>query len=567
MIGMMYLVLTALLALNISKEVLNGFVKVENSLQSTQHTLKGKVSETLTTLEVKYAQNKEKVGPFMDKAREVREQSDELVNYITQLKGRCMATSEGKYDDGLANDFADFIGKDASGMDTTISLAAIQKKDEYQELTAFMVGSEPQNPKFDPNDPWSATALKKNLEAYRDYLKEIRLTDSQGNTRELPEYVKVQLDERFTFEDEIEDGKEVLWEAANFFDVPLAAVMPLMSKMIIDVQDAQEDVLSWLLGGIEAKSYKFTNLMPLVVPESNYILRGDSIRADVLLAAYDATNAPDIYVDGKKWDGRDSSMIAYEGLETLSIGSDGMGKLRIPTKGMQLGDMTFKGLIRYQGPDGNIEPYAFMTPNITVAEPALVVSPTKMNVFYRGVPNPVEVSVPGVPQDKIEVRIDGGHTIKRQSDGTYVVEPNKSSSVREANITVSAELPDGSKKTLPAKNFRVKRIPDPVAFWTGKKPSDKGITKAEILSFAPVAARMEGFDFDVQVRVKSFTMRISKDGSFSDLPSGNNRITPDQQEALKRVRRGNILYLEDILVSMPDGTERDLPPMKLKVTG
>ena len=87
MIGMMYLVLTALLALNISKEVLNGFVKVENSLQNTQHTLKGKVSETLTPLEVKYAQNKEKVGPFMDKAREVRGQSDDLVNYITQLKG------------------------------------------------------------------------------------------------------------------------------------------------------------------------------------------------------------------------------------------------------------------------------------------------------------------------------------------------------------------------------------------------------------------------------------------------------------------------------------------------
>ena len=90
MIGMMYLVLTALLALNISKEVLNGFVKVENSLQDTQHTLKGKVAETLTTLEVKYAQNKEKVGPFMDKARDVRERSDNLVNYITQLKGRCM---------------------------------------------------------------------------------------------------------------------------------------------------------------------------------------------------------------------------------------------------------------------------------------------------------------------------------------------------------------------------------------------------------------------------------------------------------------------------------------------
>ena len=196
-----------------------------------------------------------------------------------------------------------------------------------------------------------------------------------------------------------------------------------------------------------------------------------------------------------------------------------------------------------------------------------VVSPIKMNVLYRGVPNPIEVSVPGVPQDKIDVRIDGGHSIKRQSDGIYVVEPNASSSVREAKITVSAELPDGSKKTLDAKNFRVKRIPDPVAFWTGKKSSDKGISKAEILSFSPVAARMEGFDFDVQVRVKSFTMRISKDGSFSALPSPNNRITPDQQEELRRVRRGNILYLDDILVSMPDGTERNLPAMKLKVTG
>ena len=563
----MYLVLTALLALNISKEVLNGFVKVENSLQATQRTLKGKVNETFATMEVKYDQNKEKVGPFMDEAREVRERSDNLVNYITQLKGRCMATSEGKYKDAVENDFANFIGKDENDMDTTINLSVIRKKDEYQELTAFMVGSEPQKPKYDENNPWSAAALRKNLEAYRDYLKGVKLVDSKGQTRELPEYIKVQLDERFTFDNEMEDGKEVLWEAANFFDVPLAAVMPLMSKMIVDVQDAQEDVLSWLLGGIEAKSYKFTDLMPLVVPESNYILRGDSFRADVLLAAYDATNAPDIFVEGDKWDGRDSSMLEYEGMEGLNIGTDGMGKLRISTRGMSLGDMNFKGLIRYQGPDGNMEPYSFYTPTITVAEPALVVSPTKMNVFYRGVENPVEVSVPGVAQDKINVRIDGGHSIKKQPGGSYVVEPSSNSSVREANITVSAELPDGSTKSLPAKNFRVKRIPDPVAFWTGKKPTDKGITKAEILSFAPVAARMEGFDFDVKVRVRSFTLRIAKDGSFSDLPSGNNRLTPDQREALKRVRRGNIIYLEDILVSMPDGTERDLPPMKLKITG
>ena len=197
-----------------------------------------------------------------------------------------------------------------------------------------------------------------------------------------------------------------------------------------------------------------------------------------------------------------------------------------------------------------------------------VAAPTKLNVFYRGLENPLEISVPGVDKDNVDVRIDGGHSIKRKSDGTYVVEPNKSSSVSEANISVSVELPDGSRHSLPAKKFRVKRIPDPVAFWIGKTPIDKGISKAEILSFSPVAARMEGFDFDVELQVNGFTMRISKDGSFSDLPSFfDGKITLDQQEALKRVRRGNIIYLEDIKVGMPDGTTRTLPPMKLKVTG
>jgi hypothetical protein len=196
-----------------------------------------------------------------------------------------------------------------------------------------------------------------------------------------------------------------------------------------------------------------------------------------------------------------------------------------------------------------------------------VVSPTKMNVFYRGVPNPVEISVPGVPQDKIEVRIDGGHSLKKQSDGTFIVNPNKNLSIREANITVIAELPDGSKKTLPSKPFRVKRIPDPVPFWTGKRSTDNGITKAEVISFAPIGALMEGFDFELDVRVISFTMRIAQDGSFSELKSnGNNRITSEMQTALTKVRRGSVIYIEDILVKMPDG-ERPLPPMKLRITG
>ena len=559
MIGMMYLVLTALLALNISKEVLNGFVKVENSLRTTQGTLNAKVNETSTELETKYLQNQEKVKPFYDNAQQVNASSAELISYITEMKARIMAASSGDYDDAGELAVGNYIGKDEKGMDTVLNLALIPIKDEYQNLTTFVGMAEPKEPL---EGPWTAVELKQKLEAFSSQLKNTSVVDNQGTRRDLPQYLKDQIDETFAFPTEIQEGEEVSWEHANFYHVPLAAVMPLMTKMTLDIQDIQDDILSWLLGSVDAKSYKFTNLMPLVVPESNYILRGDSFRADVLLAAFDGTNPPDIYVDSKKWNERDSSLLEYENIDALPIGTDGLGKLRISTRGMSLGESNYKGLIRFQGPDGNIQDFPYYTPKFTVAEPALVVSPTKMNVFYRGLPNPVEVSVPGVPGDKIDVRISGNHRLKKESDGTFTITPGTD---KKANITVSAELPDGSKKTLPAREFRVKRIPDPVPFFVGKTPSDRSISKQALVGADGIGAQMVNFDFDVRVVVKSFSVSVSRDGTLVEKKSNSNRLTADMKQLFNRVSRGNVVYFEDIIVGMPDGTERQVAAMKLKV--
>ena len=559
MIGMMYLVLTALLALNISKEVLNGFVKVENSLRTTQGTLNAKVNETSSELETKYLQNQEKVKPFYDKAQQVNASSAELISYITEMKARIMAASSGDYDEAGELAVGNYIGKDENGMDTVLNLALIPIKDEYQNLTTFVGMAEPKDPL---EGPWTAVELKQKLEAFSSQLKNTSVVDNQGTRRDLPQYLKDQIDETFAFPTEIQEGEEVSWEHANFYHVPLAAVMPLMTKMTLDIQDIQDDILSWLLGSVDAKSYKFTNLMPLVVPESNYILRGDSFRADVLLAAFDGTNPPDIYVDSKKWNERDSSLLEYENIDALPIGTDGLGKLRISTRGMSLGESNYKGLIRFQGPDGNVQDFPYYTPKFTVAEPALVVSPTKMNVFYRGLPNPVEVSVPGVPGDKIDVRISGNHRLKKESDGTFTITPGTD---KKANITVSAELPDGSKKTLPAREFRVKRIPDPVPFFVGKTPSDRSISKQALVGADGIGAQMVNFDFDVRVVVKSFSVSVSRDGTLVEKKSNSNRLTADMKQLFNRVSRGNVVYFEDIIVGMPDGTERQVAAMKLKV--
>ena len=559
MIGMMYLVLTALLALNISKEILNGFVKVENGLRKTDQTVQGKSRETMLEFEAKFLQDQEKVKPYYDAAKDIDRKANELYDHITQLKANIMAVASGErevVDSG--GDLSKYIAQDKlTRRDTVLSIQYLEKKDEYQEITAYLVGGEPSSPK---TGPFTASELKAKLEAFKEELKGVAFTDFVGNRFEVSPGLKASFDQTFVYEKEMEDDKEVLWEAANFFDVPIAAVIPILSKLQIDIENAKSNMMTELIAGIEGKSYKFTNLMPLVVPESNYILRGDSFRADVLLAAFDATNSPDIYLDDKEFNGRDSALLAYNGKTPLNM-EGGLGKLRISTRGMSLGERNYKGLIRFQGPDGNIGDYPFYTPEFTVAEPALVVSPTKMNVFYRGVPNPVEISVPGVSSDKLDVRITGGHSIKPDGE-TFIVNPGQSA---EAEIVVTATLPDGSKKTLPGREFRVKRIPDPAPRFAGKKASDKTITKVLLENAPSVGALMENFDFDVEVRVKRFNVTVTKGGTFVEQSSNSNMVTSNMKELFRTVGRGSIVYIEDILVSMPDGTERALPTMKLKV--
>ncbi len=559
MIGMMYLVLTALLALNISKEILNGFVKVENGLRKTSQTVQGQSRETMLEFEAKFLQDQQKVKPYYDAAKEVERKSDELYDHITTLKGNILAVASGDREVvDAGGDLSKYIAQDRlSRRDTVLNIKFLEKKDEYQEITAYLVGGEPGDPK---TGPFTATELKGKLESFRDEMKSIAFNDFVGNRFEVSPGLKASIEQTFVYEKELEDDKEVLWEAANFYDVPVAAVIPILSKLQIDIENAKANIMNELIAGIEGKSYKFTNLMPLVVPESNYILRGDSFRADVLLAAFDATNSPDIFLDDKEWNGRDSNLLAYNGKDPLRI-EGGLGKLRIATRGMSLGERNYKGLIRFQGPDGNVGDYPFYTPEFTVAEPALVVSPTKMNVFYRGVPNPVEISVPGVSSEKLDVRITGGHSIKPDGD-TFIVDPGAGS---EASIEVTATLPDGSKKSLPGREFRVKRIPDPSPRFAGKSPSDKTITKVLLENAPSVGALMENFDFDVEVRVKRFNVTVTKGGTFVEQSSSSNMVTANMKELFRSVGRGSVVYIEDIVVSMPDGTERALPTMKLKV--
>jgi len=559
MIGMMYLVLTALLAMNISKDVLDAFKLVNSGLETTKITLLGKSNTTLSDLSSKAGINPEKAGPFLDKAKAIDEQATEIIAHIELMKARVMAASHKGNSDGAG--FEEYLREDGK---TSIDMndEKIKKPDENQNNTTLLVGSSPQKPK---DGPYSATELRQKLEGYRDFLSSITVKEVTGATWSVPDHLKNGLAKTFEFPNKKVEEIEEQWQTTNFFHVPMAAVITTLTKLQVDVENAKADLLTELAAGVEGKSYKFTNLQPLVVPTSNYILRGDTFRANVLLAAYDATNAPDIFVDKAVFAGTDSSAyVKKDGDKPLTIGTDGLGKLKIPSGSLGLGNKSFKGVIEYVGPSGEVEPYSFIIPPFTVAEPALVVSPIKMNVFYRGLPNPVEVSVPGVSAEKLTVSISGGsHSLTKNSDGTYTVVPG---SGNEANISVTAEMPDGSKQKMPEKKFRVKPIPFPLPKFAGKSPTDKVVTKGDLTVAPGVRAEMENFDFEVEVKVTSFSLVVIRGGDVIEVQSKSNRVTEEMKGLLGAVARGQKVFIENIVVRMPDGTEKPIPSsLSLKV--
>jgi hypothetical protein len=141
--------------------------------------------------------------------------------------------------------------------------------------------------------------------------------------------------------------------------------------------------------------------------------------------------------------------------------------------------------------------------------------------------------------------------------------PGKS---KDAIISVTADMPDGSRKKIGEKPFRVKRIPDPVPKFAGKRPNDSSVNANAMKIATGVRAEMENFDFDVKVSVKSFNMVFIRGGQVIEKSSNSNKTTSEMKANMAKVKRGQKVYIEKIMVTMPDGTTRQLANLALKVT-
>ena len=181
-----------------------------------------------------------------------------------------------------------------------------------------------------------------------------------------------------------------------------------------------------------------------------------------------------------------------------------------------------------------------------------------MNVFYAGLDNPVSISVPGISASNVQVSISNGSI--KTGVGGYIVRPDKVGV--KSIITVSAKI-DGTLKSIGSTEFRVKRVPDPVASVAGK--IEGAITKNELMAQQGVLAKIPDFDFLMNFTVTSFVVSTSKQGYIIDKQTKGNRFSQEQMDLMKGLNPGSRLYIESIVVKGDDGTVRNLPAISFKI--
>ncbi len=526
LIGMMYLVLMAMLALNVSVEVLDAFVVVDDGLTKTTQNFSQQNEATYREFAQRYAENPVRVRPWKERADLVRERADQLFDHIQDLKQQIVIRAEGE-------------GSSAIDEDGRIIGDNIRAKENTNPPAQVMLSGNPR-----------ATDLKNSIEEYREFL--LSMVDERD------EGIRQSVEANLVTDDPPpKEGATVSWESHHFYYMPTIASLTLMSGMQADVRNAESDVITYLLNQIDAGAFMFNALEAITIPSSNYVFRGDQFEASVFLAAFDTTQAPEVLLGRYETIEEDDGSVSYRMVgdyQTLPV-EQGRGVYRI--RPGTTGYHTYGGLVRLRAPDGSHINRPFSS-EYQVAEPNLIVSPSKMNVFYSGIDNPVEISIPGLAADQINASVNNG-TIRRISGSNYVVVPGTTG---DAQVSVTARI-NGTTRNMGSRQFRVRSVPDPVATIAGRKTGTIG--RNVLLAQTGVLAEMENFDFDLSFTVTGFTVSSTQRGFVVDARSNSNRITDEQREIIRQAGRNDRIYFEDITAVSPTGDERRLPTVSFRI--
>jgi len=521
MIGMMYLVLTAMLALNVSADILNGFVLVNKGLVKTTENFVAKNASSYGVFDAEFEKTPDKVRPFRDDAYKVKEMADQLAFVLQEAKVKILKYCDGDQAPALIPNGWSIGGNTTFEIDD----AEIKAKDNYDKPTEIFVTL------------GEGDKLKEKIEEFRNFI--VTLTDVEA--------VKKGIQDALNTDDRVDkEGITLDWKTSTFFHMPLVAALTMLSKLQSDVRNAEADIINDLLSQIGASDTKVNKMEAIVQSlKPSYVLVGGEYQARILLAAYDSLQKPEIYLGQYQRDAVGDYVIPDGG---VLLPYDERGRAIFKVTGTSVGEYKRPGLLQMFTPEGK-KNYPF-TIEYTVGQSNTVISPTKMNVLYIGVDNPISVSMSGVPMERIKVSMTNG-TINKVGN-EWIANPT---SPGAATITATAEVDGNTKRgEMP---FRVKVVPNPVPKVGGRIGGK--IDKATLMAQVAVVAEMENFEFDLKFTVTEFSVTANVKGFAQQQNSKSARFTDSQKTLINSLTKNTKVYIEDIKAVGPDKKVRDLP--------
>lgn len=588
MIGLMYLVLMALLAMNVSKEVINAFVTLNDKIDRGNTIIKGTMdgaygsfASAIAGLTAQKASKEEiaAVEKIQAQAEQVKGWSQGLTNwFVEQSSDLIKASGDGAF--GIQHEGHPAEDKhysvDDQGYYHLFSCSHLDKKDDYDTPTRVYIGDGGfKNP--------VGTFLVDSITSYRDRLCTLiaNYTDDKGKTWkfEAPS-ISLRVEDDAAAMKEFKDalveslkdvnpadtsliiqiysilsppevtmnhGEEYPWIAKQFDHAPLVAAIAMLTSIRSDILQAENKAVTHIASRVKAPQFNFNKIEPLAFSSTSYINQGDSLGLKVMIAAYDSTEAMELSYwvdDSTKSDANRKDFKGHAGEEVSFSGGVGghtvYGTIAVKEKGQK-----------------KFKPWKF---NYSVGSPNAAVAAADLAVLYKNWDNKIKVSASGYDPSSISVGCSGCSISQK---GEFYIA--KAGNGKEATITVSAKTSDGKSVSLAQEKFRIFPLPTPKPYLAGQTFDKPTMKKGTASSATKLTAKLGDSPLDVQYTVSSFKMIISKNGNIAELSSNGASLTGDMKAAIKKTPKGGSITFTGITAVGPGGSKKPIGGLSFKL--
>ena len=502
----MYIVLTAMLALNVSSDVLNGFNQVHEGLSRTNENMATKNEIQFRYLQELYAKNPTKAGPWMEKGNFLIASSTALLNEIDSLKQAIAVQADGKN----------------GRPDSLVNL------DDLEAASVTML-----NPATN-----SGRQLKQQIDQFRDRVAGLITDPVKRNA------VMEMLSTSTTSKNK--ETANLTWEEQMFDNMPAVAAVTLLTELQSNIREAESEALSNLITNVDIGDVRVNELNPYVIPNSNMVMRGGKYVAQIVLAAIDTTQRPSVFVNGSKIE---------NGLLELTAGS--------------VGNHEYSGYIEVARGDGSLDRRPFSS-SYTVMEPMATISPTLMNVLYAGIENPISISVPGVAMTGVDASMTNGSLTRKGDSWVARPAQVGSEAVISVFATIDGRKQQVGSMNFRVRKLPDPLPYIPIKDAQGNPVDYKGVpqrmSKAQLMAAETIGAAIDDNLLNVSYTVESFatTFFDSMGNAIPEVSEGNH-FSARQKEQFRRLKPGSRFFISNVKAKGPDGITRNIPPLEVQL--